>query len=147
MAGAIGLPITLLANLLLYRFLQAGGQSCLIGLVAAIASAILGIVLMVILVPAIRKVAGQDDRKYQQKMPDLRCGAKLGGAIGTCLGIGTTVYLWSLWLALLEQLHIPVEISQLVMGVCVSIGYILVTGCMGAVAVVIGFIIADKAQG
>ena len=39
-----------------------------------------------------------------------------------------------------------IEAWQLVTGMCVSIGCILATGCMRAVAVVTGFILADKAK-
>ena len=103
------------------------------------ASTILGIVLLVILIPAIRKAAGQDDRKYEQSIPDLHW-VKFGGVLGTFIGTGTTIYLWSVWITVFRQDQIPLEAWQLVTGMCVSIGWILATGCMGAVAVVTGFI-------
>ncbi|MHB8974878.1 MAG: hypothetical protein ACYC3X_22720 [Pirellulaceae bacterium] len=125
---ALGVPVELLRSQL-----RLNDQSHLIGWVGVLVSSLLGIVLLVVLIPAVRKAAGQDGSKYQEAIPDLRWWATFGGVVGTSIGSGTAIYLWWVLMNYFKRAQVPIEAWQLVAGVCVSIGYILAIGCLGAV--------------
>ncbi|MGW8256495.1 MAG: hypothetical protein ACWGMZ_03320 [Thermoguttaceae bacterium] len=145
-AGVIGVPATLLVNLWLCWHTQLDGRSHFIDMVIVLASTVLAIVLLTILIPALRKTAAQGNKERQQQVPDLRWGAKFGGTLGTIVSTGVAIYLWSVWINIFRQEQIPIDAWHMATVVCVSIVGILAAGCMGAIAVVIGFILADQGR-
>jgi len=140
-ASALGVPSILLTQWLACSHLQFDGRLHLMSLGTLLVSSVLGIMLLVIMTPAIRKSRVGGDANRQHQTPDLRSGAKLGSIIGAFLCTGTTLYVWFALATIFSESRMPVEAWHLAAGITVSVICILAGACLGALAVCAGLVV------
>lgn len=144
--AVVAIPGALLIHWLAHSNLQWRDPSCLIGLGKVLVSCVLGVMLLIILKPTIRKYLVPNGPRRRQPAVSVRSGVRLGSIIGMCLATATALYMWFRWIWIFRQSQMSFEPWHLVGGIAASIVYILAAGCLGALAVVGGLICGRTLQ-